>query len=278
MAFTIHATTGQNAYHEVVESVRRHGRRRQSRNGLTLSLDDVTVVLESPKRALPLGCGRELSTRIAAAEALQLIGAFSDPEWLVNLAPQFKTYREPTGEFHGAYGVRVGEQIAAVVAKLRADEYTRQAVVTLWNPRLDNDPDKLDYPCTVAFGFNLAGPTMNTLNMRVTMRSNDVWLGLPYDFFQFAQLQLTICRIMGFDPGTYVHTAWSMHLYDVNVENTYKLHDWRFDVTEAEQPTGIGRYSDEFPTAISRARAIAYGLPLDGELTDSEEWFRAALR
>lgn len=281
MALTIHGTTGQDTYVEVLENLRRRGRRRPSRNGLTYALEDVTLALESPLRALPLHCGRSLSLKIAAAEALQLVGGFSDPEWLVRIAPQFKSYLEPNGRFHGAYGERVGDQVEAVVTKLRADQFTRQAVITLWNPRLDNDPDKLDYPCTVALGFSLDGESYrqaHRLNMRVTMRSNDAWLGLPYDLFQFAQLQLTICNIMGYEPGTYTHTAWSMHLYQENADASYQVTD---QVTSRDyQACGIGTSGIGFANAKIRARDIAYNDFVGRgvyELSESERWLFDAL-
>lgn len=281
MALIIEAPTGQDAYVEVLDRLRRSGRRRPSRNGLTHALEDVTIALDSPLHALPIDCGRNLNLKIAAAEALQLIGGFSDPDWLVNLAPQFKRYREPTGEFYGAYGERIGDQVAAVVSKLRADRYTRQAVITLWNPLRDNDPDKLDYPCTVALGFSLSGAhyrEADRLDMRVTMRSNDAWLGLPYDMFQFTQLQLTICNVLGYEPGTYTHTAWSMHLYYENANASYAVTeppDFGHRALPIVHGIGVGTSMNQ---ARARARLIAHGeLETIQPLTDSEGWYYRAL-
>jgi len=253
-----------------------------------IELPDVTVALESPSYALPAGCRPGLSSRIAAAEALQLIGGFSDPKWLVDLAPQFARFREPNGQFWGAYGPRTsyGRQLAGIVDKLHRFPDTRQAVVTLWDPALDNEPGKLDYPCTVAVGFSRGGRYgLDQLNMRVTMRSNDVWLGLPYDLFQFAQLQWTLCTILDLLPGTYTHTAWSMHLYRSDLEASYGVVEpprGESDVPDerAVEPGGIGRLGDDL-TAIQRlCRQLAYGeVPPEelSELRDGDGWFYDAI-
>lgn len=291
MARLITGTYGAAVYPEVIDNVRRRGARRDSRNGLTYELPDVTIALDSPLNALPLGCGRNLKPAIAAAEALQLIGAFTEPDWLCRISPKFDRYREnvrywngdtenTTRLFHGAYGTRVGSQLESVIDKLTRDPHTRQAVVTLWDPDKDNELDHLDYPCTVALGFNITD--REVLNMRVIMRSNDVWLGLPYDMFQFTQLQLTLCNVVGLLPGTYTHTAWSLHLYLTNVEESY-------DVTDTIVPPhktlphvqGVGNRllvdrGQAFVHMRDRARALALQqLP---DYTVSEAWYVDTLR
>lgn len=288
MAKFIHGVDGQSIYQHVVETVRSSGRPTPSRGGDTLNLEDVTVHLESPLRALPLGVGRKLDRKIAAAEALQLIGGFSNPAWLLKIAPQFEKYVEyakkfsETGDgrpyFHGAYGTRVEQssQLLEVALKLKEDPNTRQAVVTLWDPELDNEPNHLDYPCTVAFGFSVS---KGRLNMRTTMRSNDVWLGLPYDLFQFTQLQLTMCNALAYEPGTYTHTAWSMHLYVDNLEASYALYEPSAAGRAEFQPAGLGRREWAFAGIQQSARYIALQPHLvENEfLTQSERWYARAI-
>lgn len=159
------------------------------------------------------------------------------------------------------------------MSKLRKHEGTRQAVITLWDPNLDNVKGKNDYPCTVALGFTRHD---ENLSAHVTMRSNDVWLGLPYDMFQFTQLQLTLCNILGLRPGTYTHTAWSMHLYDRDLVKTYDLTIGSDNDDAAEQPDGLGRLALPVEHLWTRARTIAREPHLAHDLWDvtkSEEWY-----
>lgn len=271
MTDIIHISSGRTGYEEVVKHVYQYGEPRKPRGLDTFDAGHTVVVLETPYDSLPVGVGRDINVKIAAAEAIQLVGGFTDPEFMFNIAPQFRHYAEDEGFFHGAYGRRIGTQLRDVVHKLKSDQDSRQAVLTLWDPLLDNYAGKRDYPCTVAIGFGIG--RRGRLDMNVTMRSNDVWLGLPYDLFQFSQLMLTVCNAMDAPPGTYTHTAWSMHLYARDVEKVLALGSPESAVLD--QPQGFGRAGENITTITTRAHRIHYhGASLTDELTESEEWYR----
>jgi len=92
--------------------------------------------------------------------------------------------------------------------------------VTIWNPAYDLLPDKRDYPCTILHQFRIRD---NKLNMSVYMRSNDVWLGAAYDFFQFTRVQIAMASVLGIEPGTYSHHVGSLHIYEQHYEAAAKL-------------------------------------------------------
>lgn len=275
MTKIIHVNDGQTGYPEICREVRRHGILRKPRGLETFDAGHTIIVLDSPFNALPMGTGRQLNEKIGYAEAIQLIGGFSDPQFMINIAPQFQRYAEDEGFFHGAYGRRIGTQLRDVVHKLQNDRDTRQAVLTLWDPQLDNWAGKRDYPCTVAIGFALRN---GRLDMNVTMRSNDAWLGLPYDLFQFSQLMLTVAHSLYVDPGTYTHTAWSMHLYAQDAIKVDGLYDPDPSALDSIQPDGWGKDGEEISRIITRAHRLHYhGLELTDELTHSEEDYRDVL-
>ena len=271
MATIIRGINGQRAYPEIVHKVVTFGRVRSPRGLATRDLGLTIIELERPWHALPLGCGRDLNKNIAAAEAVQLIGGFTNPTLLTKAAPgKFEPFMDE-GTFHGSYGRRIGYQVLNVINKLQHDPQTRQAVITLWDPVLDNRPDQHDYPCTVALHFAIEDD--NELVMTTYMRSNDVWLGLPYDLFQFTQLQLSMAYTLDVGCGRYTHIAQSLHIYETDVEAAKKLHTppTNFEM----QPLGIGNYSMSFTEIMKRARrlTIAYADKLKEE-TESEHWYR----
>jgi hypothetical protein len=250
---------------------------------VAIDLSNVMIELNSPLDALPLGCGRNLNSGIAVAEALQLIGGFSDPARMCELFPSFRRFMDD-GRFWGAYGTRVGIQLQHAVRKLKTSPDTRQAVVTLWSPTFDNVDGKHDYPCTIALGFRIIG---DELNMNVLMRSNDVWLGLPYDMFQFTQLQLTMCNALDIGPGRYNHHAWSLHLYHHNRDAAYAMNRGAAPKSagvEAVPVTGIGLPNMSMLEIGRRARRIwngnllgNLGGPGDDTPTATEFWYRRML-
>lgn len=90
---------------------------------------------------------------------------------------------------------------------LRKSPETRQAVLHI--KTADNKESK-DVNCTVCLQFFIRD---NKLHATVYMRSNDIWMGFPYDVFQFTCMQILMSMELGVEIGTYTHVAGSLHLY-----------------------------------------------------------------
>jgi hypothetical protein len=52
------------------------------------------------------------------------------------------------------------------------------------------------------------------LHVQTSMRSNDVVLGIPYDWWMMSRLGISVASSLGVDLGSYTHVVGSMHLYD----------------------------------------------------------------
>ena len=266
---------GRDAFKRLLQDVHENGDVRSPRGLKTYDVGYATIELLSPYNALAVGVGRNLSKRVAAAEAIQLIGGFADPQLLLQASPNFARYIEPSGEFWGAYGRRIafGNQLPAVIGKLQQDPDTRQAIVTLWDPAQDNDPYHKDYPCTLALGFSIQ---RGKLELDVTMRSNDVWRGFPYDVFQFTQLQLTVANVLGLQPGRYRHHTYSLHLYADDVNEAMNCYFGGTDCKPDFLPTGFSNNS--IVPVMQRAKWIAEMSPVvEPSLSESERWYWNAL-
>lgn len=264
----------RDEYVKLVEHVYDHGKYRVPRGHETYDAGAMTIIVHDIHNTLPLGTGRGISPKVAAVEAAQLIAATSHPEMVVRASPQFEKYREKNGTFHGAYGTRVGDQVHSVIEKIKNDSSTRQAVITLWNPQYDNIAYIKDYPCTVALNFAVVD---DKLEMNTLMRSNDVWLGTPYDIFQFTQLQFSVARALGIKPGRYMHTAWSLHMYASDTEKVEEFISRDIEPSNAFQPTGIGNDGDTWGVIQTMAlELITGGLKIDS-LNGSEQWYERHL-
>lgn len=201
----------QRGYHTILEWVLECGDLVAPRGLKTKEILNASIILTDPTRALPVYCGRKIDQQIARAEALQVIGGFSDPRLLPDSFDAFKD----GGIFHGAYGPRTRMQMPTILRRLEEDEDSRQAVVTVWDPLHDCQPGLKDYPCTISLQFLIR---KSKLQLHTHMRSNDAWRGLAYDIFQFTQLQLAVAAVLGYDTGPYFHHATSLHLYETDWE------------------------------------------------------------
>ena len=123
-------------------------------------------------------------------------------------------YSDDGETMFGAYGPPFVEQVRYVVRTLTEDITSRQACMTLWqrSPRKSKD-----IPCTMALQFLIRN---DTIHMNVFMRSQDVWLGLPYDIFTFSMMAWYVSKWLPLPLklGTLSIHAGSRHLYDRHLE------------------------------------------------------------
>lgn len=204
--------------------------------------------------ANPLACfifnpERRLSPSYAAAELIWYLSGQASIEMIKEYAPQYERFAND-GVAHGAYGRRLfgsgdeayasfAEQVCmdakhelheAVVGKRCASQWytllqvlkkssgTRQAVISLWSPSdllYSFAGTKNDIPCTLSLQFLIRD---GRLCLITTMRSNDLWLGTPYDVFCFCHLQMIVSETLQVPIGWYQHQAGSLHVYGRNLE------------------------------------------------------------
>jgi thymidylate synthase len=142
-------------------------------------------------------------------EAWWILSGQNRLDLLETHAPSYSKFSDDGIRLSGAYGPKIVDQIRFVVDTLKHDPYSRQAVINIWreNPR----PSK-DIPCTLSVQFLIRDGYIHTV---VNMRSNDVWLGMPYDVFSFTMLTCQVALELGGDLqlGMMFHHAGSRHIY-----------------------------------------------------------------
>lgn len=151
---------------------------------------------------------RDLNYRFAVAEWLWMLAGSDLVEPLARFNSQMRKFSDDGVHLAGAYGPRIVEQLRYVVETLRRDPDSRQAVIEIWRPA--PGPSK-DIPCTLSVAFYLRGGKLESV---WTMRSNDLWLGLPYDAYTFSRIASAIAGELGAEVGELVVTAGSSHLYE----------------------------------------------------------------
>lgn len=165
---------------------------------------------------------RNLSPIYAMAELIWYLSGEAAITRIVPYAPQYEKFANE-GIAYGAYGARMkyldnGNQLFEVIEFLKTNPETRQAVVQLWDKedlRLGQTGKINDLPCTLSWQFLIRD---DELNMTTTMRSNDLWLGFPYDCFVNSCIQQIIANELNLDVGTYVHNVCSMHIYEKDLQ------------------------------------------------------------
>jgi thymidylate synthase len=187
----------------------------ESRNGPVQELLGDTLRFAMSTAVLAIK-ERKLRYAFMYREAWWILSGRNDVSPLTELIGRTIKYSDDGVRFTGAYGPKIVDQMRYVVQTLVKDPESRQAVINIWR---ESPAPSRDIPCTTSVQFLIRNGTIHTV---VTMRSSDVWLGLPYDVFTFTMLtclvalELHIQTNKAYTLGEMIHTAGSRHLYEVN--------------------------------------------------------------
>lgn len=227
------------------------GRETSPRGKLTRELPQHTIEVDIRKPVLTVP-ERKLNYKFMAAEAFWMLSGDDSVDGVAPWNKNIAQFSDDGERFFGAYGPKIRGQLAYVVNKLLEDPDSRQAVLTIWR---ENPPQTKDVPCTVAMTFNIrADPralSFRVLNAHVFMRSNDIWLGTPYDVFNFSMVAHLVTGVLNFagctkagwlpvEPGSLYLTAASSHLYAMNFEQVSAiLNSTSFPIHQAPTPAKL---------------------------------------
>lgn len=167
---------------------------------------DQRIVIDGAYNLLDVP-SRGLNYRFAVAEWIWMSFGRSDVDSIARYNSIMRQFSDDGRTLTGAYGPHINAQRFRVIEKLRADHETRQAVIEIPRPHGATK----DEPCTLSLQFLLRH---NHLNLIVTMRSSDAWLGIPYDLFTFGQFLNVFAGELGVNRGFISMRMGSSHLYE----------------------------------------------------------------
>jgi thymidylate synthase len=114
------------------------------------------------------------------------------------------------------------DQLDYVISELKTNPYSRRILMCYWNPP---DLSKMVLaPCHFSCQFyvdtsNVEGEeTSRRLNCHFNMRSNDMFLGCPFNIFSYAVLTYIIALKCDMQPGKLVYTVGDAHIYTNHIE------------------------------------------------------------
>lgn len=97
--------------------------------------------------------------------------------------------------------------------QLANDPYSRQMIVTMWNPE-----DRVEMelpPCAFQTIWDVRD---NELNCMLVQRSSDLLAANNINVCQYAMLQMILAAEAGLEVGDFVHVVSNLHLYDKHIE------------------------------------------------------------
>jgi hypothetical protein len=98
------------------------------------------------------------------------------------------------------------------------------------------------------------------LCMIANMRSNDVWLGLPYDVFVNTSIQRFVASVLGVQPGWYQHQVADLHLYGKNYEAAKEAIKEGYSADDPDEVWGPSTPSNYCEISFATQHEVRYRL------------------
>ena len=118
------------------------------------------------------------------------------------------------GTIGKAYGYQLAKykQVDNLIKTIKEDPTSRRMITTLWN--IEDLPEMALQPCAFQTLWNI---NKGKLNCMLTIRSNDWFLGNPFNVAQYAALVHMIAQVTNYKPGRLTVCINDAHIYENHI-------------------------------------------------------------
>lgn len=117
------------------------------------------------------------------------------------------------------------DQWPALVDQINQHPFVKTHVISNWKAghltrANGHQPTSTIAPCHGNVQVTILG---NKLHLEMVQRSGDVPVGVPANMVQYAAIQLVLCYLTGYQPGTFVHHIANAHIYEDQMDHAKEL-------------------------------------------------------
>jgi thymidylate synthase len=238
-----------NTFIDIIEDINKNGSESQPRS---LKVRELIYGQYSVDSTQPFASfkDRAFNWKYFAGEVAWYLKKDCDIDYINKFSNFWKGITNPgTNEINSNYGALLfGPQLKWCLDSLKADINTRQAIAFLNQPKYQFEGNK-DFVCTMYLNFFIRD---NKLNMKVQMRSNDIFYGLTFDapFFAVVHQHMLLWLKETYptlEIGEYAHFADNIHYYERHFElSEHILENGKADKQYSMELTKPLFYVDDF--------------------------------
>jgi len=238
----------EKGYLNLLEDVLTTGEIRETRNGIVISSFGKMLSFYNISNKFPLITTKKMFTKGIIEELLWFLRGSTNARelqekgvkiWDGNSSREYldsvglSHYQE--GELGPVYGwqwktfgksysdnksIEGFDQIKYIIEELSKDNNSRRAVLSAWNPSQLHEMALP--PCHILYTFykNSKG-----LHCSMTMRSTDLFLGLPFNIASTAILTHIIAKVLHIKPYAISINMTDAHIYKEHIDSVYKQID-----------------------------------------------------
>ena len=220
MAEFIDGKTANDVWKKAVDMLLAQEATVSGRTGDVLELLHTFVSIENPRQKWVYDRIPPISISFALAEVVWIMNGEERSEVINYWNPRLSDFAGNGDIYYGAYGKRIRshfgfDQLERSYYALQNVPESRQVVIQIYDvgkdfPIDNGQPRSEDIPCNIC---SLLKVRDGKLEWSQIMRSNDILLGMPYNFVQFTSLQEILAGWLGLEVGSYNHYSHSLHLY-----------------------------------------------------------------
>ena len=240
-------------YLRALQHIRTHGTPKTDRTGTgTLSYFGMDMRFDI-SNSFPLVTTKRCHFKSIAYELLWFLQGNTNVRYLQeNGVKIWDEWADTDGNLGPVYGkqwrswaTQSGEtidQIQQVIDTIKTNPDSRRLIVSAWNV---GELDQMALPpCHLLFQFYVVN---GTLSCKLTQRSADFFLGVPFNIASYSLLTYMIAAQCNLKPGTFVWSGGDCHIYNNHIEQV----DTQLSRTPMARPTlRLGR----LPQSINNYR------------------------
>lgn len=202
-------------YRQLCNRLMQDGETVVTRGLVTREILDTHLILSNPLARFTNNRIRNMDMRYLVGEFCYFLDKRTDLASILFYSKFWNHVSDDGQTVNSAYGFRVfPNQLKYVIEVLTKDIFSRKAVMVIYS--VNDSKASNDNPCTINLQFVIRNMKLHCF---VNMRSNDVWLGVPYDIAFFTLIQEIVYTELKktFNTirlGKYFHNVVSMHVYN----------------------------------------------------------------
>ena len=223
----------EKGYLDLLTYVKKNGEYKQTRNGYTFSVFG-SIIKFNINEKFPLLTTKKMFFRGIVEELLWFLKGSVNSKELENKGINIwksnstREYLDSIGLNHyeeGYLGPIYGyqwrnfngqnfDQLSYILKELLKPDNSRRAIISAWNPvQLQ---DQALPPCHILYNFY---QNSNGLSCMMTMRSSDLFLGLPFNIASTALLTTIIAKVLHMNTNEICISITDCHIYEEHISN-----------------------------------------------------------
>jgi len=205
--------SANEAYGDLLHYISQHGQEYTIRGKKCIEVTGLSYRICNPRKRIITEANRKFPLKGAFAEFMWYMTGNNEVKAITPYLKMWEHFSDNGETVNSNYGYqwrRPHDQILDIIAKIKNDKYTRQAVVCMYDKYFSRYTGK-DNICTPTFQFFVRD---DALNLIVNSRSRDLIRGECIDQFTFTLLQELVANSLGIDTGIYQNNIGSLHVYE----------------------------------------------------------------